>query len=184
MNDEQSKIVISIQSIILGIILIFKTAFVIIVIPVLIITIILFVSGLIETKDYKNINASIIEVNHLSNDEDFEYEIKVEYIIDNIKYYHTFYQDSTYQIGETIPLKYNPENPNESLIDNQAFDIIGGIIVFTSLTLLFVSFFLLFIKSIQMLYLGLKKIIKYKNSPQEIGHEYIKEIRKEENKWK
>ena len=176
MKSEQNKILISLKSTVLGIFLIFKTAFIILVIPVLIIAIIAFVSILIGTKDYKNINATIIETKTLNTDDNFKYETKLEYIVDNITYHQTIYEDHPYKTGEQITIKYNPENPKE-FSEGENFSVIFILICFT---ILFGSILFLLINGIKLFYRGLKQILQKK----EIGHKYIKEIRKEENKWK
>lgn len=180
MKNEQAKLLTSLRSAALGIFLILKTSFILIIVPLLIISIIIFISDIINTKDYKNINASVIEIKKLNNDDHFKYELKLEYTVNNIKYYQTIDEDHPYKIGETITIKYNPKNPNEFSNNEQ----LGVMFVLICFIILFGSIFILFIKSIKLFYIGLKGIIKAKNTPKEIGVEYIEELRKEENKWK
>lgn len=181
MENEQTKFLTSLKSAALGIFLIFKTSFIIIIIPLLIIIIIISISEFINTKDYKNINASVVEIREMNTKDRFKYEVKLEYIVNNITYHQTINEDQPYKIGETIAIKYNPENPNEFSNDEQ----FGVIFVLICFAILFGSILILFIKSIKMFYIGLKGIINWKKTPpKEIGIEYIEELRKEENKWK
>lgn len=171
-----------------GISLIYKTSIIIIVIPILIIAIITFVFDIINTKDYKKIDANVIETNKLNNNDHFDYEIKIEYIVNNITYQQTIDEDQSYKIGDKITIKYNPENPNE-FSNNEQFSVmiilIFFIILFGSILILFIKIIKLSYKSIKLSYIRFKKLIKAKITPsKEIGAEYIEEIRKEENKWK
>lgn len=69
--------------------------------------------GKCNKKDYAETTATIVEIIQNGADEDMTYEVYVDYTVDGTPYNHVKINtyESSYKVGKTITILYNPANP-------------------------------------------------------------------------